>query len=231
VEGVAGEEEFFFESGGPAGFDELEVGGFVGAVDFIAEDGVAGVGEVDADLVHAAGVGEGADEGEGFTVGVLGGRVLEAGDDVEVGAGGLAVGVDHLFDPDGGGGEFAFAAEGLIDGEGVLLGVCPDEGEVFFMNLPPLHGEREAAGGFGIFGDEDEAGRFAVEAIDDGEAGAVGDVVGEEFLEAVEEGGRVIGIAGVDEEVRGFCHDDVIGGFVDDGEVGVMEGVVDGELF
>jgi hypothetical protein len=229
VEGVVGEEEFFFEGGGPAGFDEFEVGGFVGTVDFVADDGVAVVGEVDADLVHAAGVRAGADEGEGFAAGMFGGGAVEAGDDFDVGAGGLAVGMGDLFDPDGGGGDVGFAAEGLIDREGVGGWGTVDEGEVFFVDLAPLHGEREATGCFGVFGDEHEAGGFAVEAIDDGEAGVVGDVVGEEILDAVEESGRVIGFAGVDEEMGGFIDDDVVGGFVDDGEIGIMEFSGDGE--
>lgn len=59
-----GEEEFLGEVVGPAGFDEFEVGVFVGAVDFVTNNGMTGVGEVDADLVHAAGLWQGLDKRE-----------------------------------------------------------------------------------------------------------------------------------------------------------------------
>jgi len=93
VEGVTGEEQGALKGGGPAGLDEREVIVFGGAVDFVAYYGVAGVGEVDADLMHAAGLGDGADEGEGTVMGEMG----EAADDLEAGAGGGAGGVDALF--------------------------------------------------------------------------------------------------------------------------------------
>lgn len=56
VEGLVGEDELGALLGGEPVFDEGEVAVFVGAVDFIADDGVAGVGQMDADLVFAAGL-------------------------------------------------------------------------------------------------------------------------------------------------------------------------------
>ena len=56
VEGLVGKDELGALLGGETIFDEGEVAIFVGAGDFIADDGVAGVGQMDADLVFAAGV-------------------------------------------------------------------------------------------------------------------------------------------------------------------------------
>ena len=53
---MVGEDELGALLGGEPVFDEGEVAVFVGAVDFIADDGVAGVGKMDADLVFAAGL-------------------------------------------------------------------------------------------------------------------------------------------------------------------------------
>jgi len=55
VERVAREEQSLCQGRGPAGADELQVALRGGAVDFVPDDRVAGMREVDADLVGAAG--------------------------------------------------------------------------------------------------------------------------------------------------------------------------------
>ena len=64
VECLPVEEEAVREVGGPAGLDEIEVTAFVGAVELVADDGMARVGGVDTNLVHAAGEGMAAEQGE-----------------------------------------------------------------------------------------------------------------------------------------------------------------------
>jgi hypothetical protein len=214
MEGVTGEEEGMPEGGGPAGLDEGEVVVFGGAVDFVAYYGVAGVGEVDADLMHAAGLGEGADEGErAVTTG-------EAAEDLETGAGGGAGGVDALFQVNAGDLVDALAEEGGVDGEVVRGGPAPDEGEVLFLDAGALHEHAEVAGGGLGFGDEGEAAGFAIEAVDDGDLAAVGELEGEEVTEEMPEGGGVGGFAGVNLEEGGLVDDDPVGGLGDDVEAG-----------
>ncbi len=58
VEGVVGEEKAGALLVGEAAFDEGEIEVGVATVNFIADDGMAKMGEVDADLVFAAGAGE-----------------------------------------------------------------------------------------------------------------------------------------------------------------------------
>ena len=70
-----------------------------------------------------------------------------------------------------------------------------------------------------VFGDEDEAAGFAIEAIDDREARAVGDVVGEQVVQAIEQCGWAIGLGGVDLEGGWFVDDDPVVGFGDDAKV------------
>ena len=70
MEGMAREEQSLSEGRRPSGFDVIKVrGGAFRAVKFIADERMAGVGEVDADLVGAAGYGSGHDEStaDGFS--------------------------------------------------------------------------------------------------------------------------------------------------------------------
>ena len=81
------------------------------------------MGEMDADLVHAAGLGKGTEEGEGGMAG-------EPADDAEMGARRGAGGVDGLLEVNAGRGMDALAEEGGVDGECVGGGPAIDEGVV-----------------------------------------------------------------------------------------------------
>ena len=86
----------------------------------------------------------------------------------ELGLGGGAVGADAVFDGHDAG--FVFTQRG-VDDPLLRRDVAVDEGEVFFLHEAGFPDLGEFAGGDGIFGEEDEAGGFAVEAVDQ-----VGDV-------------------------------------------------------
>lgn len=96
MKGVAGVEEACGQGFGPASADEFEVGRGVGAVEFITDDGVADVGEVDADLVEAAGLWGALDEAER-----AGGGVEAGFDPADAGEGGSAGGNNALFEING----------------------------------------------------------------------------------------------------------------------------------
>ena len=102
---MVGEDELGALRRGEPVFDEGEVAVFVGAVDFIADDGVAGVGEVDADLVFAAGLWADVEEGKPL---IFAGEALLDG---VFGRGGGAVGADTIFDHDA---AFFIFAKGAI---------------------------------------------------------------------------------------------------------------------
>ena len=126
---------------GPAFGDELEVKKRIGTVDFIADDGMADVGEVDAKLMEAACVGLEAEEGnfdgwQGTAVPTTHSQPPELG----AGFGGFAalriVGRDdaaaqpnRVFLGD------AEASDGCVDVAMFRLDATGDEREVIFVDL------------------------------------------------------------------------------------------------
>jgi hypothetical protein len=153
------------------------------AVAEVAEDGVADVVEVGADLMAAAGLGGDAEEG----------RAVEALGDLPVGRGGLAA---RRVDAHAARAELA---EGSIDPAAVRGGDAVDEGEVGLADLVALELAVEKAVGFGALGEEDDAAGAAVEAVDGVElAGkAVAEEVGEAGLASgLRDGQDALGLGG-----------------------------------
>jgi CRP/FNR family transcriptional regulator, cyclic AMP receptor protein len=210
VQGLSREDETGGKLRSPSCFDKLEVAVFGDPIEFVADDGGTFMGEVDADLVHAAGGGKGADEGVFDVV------VLEPVADAEGCAGGSALGVDALFYPDAALGDGALAEDGGIGSPFVAVGPSKDEGVVRFGNLVSLHALVECARGGEVFCHEGEAAGFAVEAVDDADLAAVGEFVGKECAEFVPEGVGVAGFAGVDLHKGRFIHDEEVRRFIDD---------------
>lgn len=161
-------------------------GGGGGGVGGVADDGVAEVLEVEADLMGATGFGEGFDEG---------GAVGVAGEDFEAGVGGEA-------------GAFVDAAGAEAAGvirywsvavEGIRFWVAVDAGEVGFFDLAAGKLRLQYAGEVLGLGEDHEAGGIGVESM--GGAGFEGV---EGLLENVVEGVAVEAAAGVHGEWGGF---------------------------
>ena len=78
--------------------------------------------------------------------------------------GGRAVGTHAVFD-----GDLAvlIPAERRINQAVVVADVAVNDGEVFLLDGAGFPDFAEFAGGFGIFGDDDDAAGFAVEAVDE----------------------------------------------------------------
>jgi hypothetical protein len=129
-------------------------------VDFLASQRVAGFGEVDSDLVGAAGLELALDEGEG----------AEALDGADAGEGPLcAFGVGAF----GGGAAESVAAvadEPGLDGAW-FLEVAPDDGTVLSFDRVACEVSFEGLLGCGGEGEEHEAGGVAVEAVDGADGG------------------------------------------------------------
>ena len=161
------------------------------------------VGEVDAELVEASGVGLEAEQRH--LVG--GGEAPEFG----AGGGGFAalriVGKDHaLAQPDGVFGRDAQAAERGIDLAVLLLDATGDQGEVVFVDLAAHRQGAELGGGFRRACHQDRAAGFAVKAVDQGD-----ELAGIFFLEPAEQRGFAVGARWMGEDVRRFGHDKEIG--------------------
>ena len=110
---------------------------------------------------------------------------------------------------------FGVAADGEVDGAGLLEWGTADEGEVFLGDGAVVELGGEVFVGFGGEGEEDEAGGVGVDAVDGAGDGTVEGFVG---FEEVEEGGGAAA-AGEDGELRGFVDGEECGVVVED-EVG-----------
>ena len=180
-----------------------------GSVQGIAGDLVAEAAQVDADLVRAAGTD--AD----FNKGV----VLIADADLPVGDR-VAAFLDFGSHADGLPG---VPGDGAVDGAGILFHDVFYQGEVNLFHFPVAELGLEAAVGFVVFGDEDDAAGEAVEAVDN--AGAEIAAEGGKGFEVMEEG--------VDEGAilaAGTSVDRHAGGLVDCDEVRVLIEDVEREI-
>jgi len=187
------------------------VGDEAGGVEGIAEEGVAEVLQVDADLVGAAGVEGALDEGADAW------EILE---DEPGGAGCASAASEdgHFFAMDG------VAADLVIDGAGAGAGEeALDEGEVDFGDGAAGELAGEVGVGEVVFCDDEAAAGVFIEAMDD--AGAL--------LAADAGEGGTVREEGVDEGVAGMAGggmDDEAGGFVEDEEIGVLEEDIEGDI-
>ena len=77
--------------------------------------------------------------------------------------GGRAIGTHAVLD---GNNAALVLAERRVNQAVVVAHVAVDNGEVFFLDGAGFPDFAEFAGGLGIFGDEDDAAGFAVEAVD-----------------------------------------------------------------
>jgi len=190
--------------GEPAGVQELPPDeGRRLAVEGVADDGMTGGGEVDADLVGAAGGRGDFDEGgavEALTDAVDGARRTSAFDYCH------ALAVSRV------------AADGAFDDSFRLLDASLHEGEVELLDAALLQLSREVGVSAVVLGDEEEAGGVLVESMDDSrpeyaaDAGKIG-AVGQE---SVDEGMSSMAGRGMHGQARGLIDDEEVLVLVDD---------------
>ena len=141
---------------------------------------------------------------------------------------GRAVGAHAVFDGDEAG--FVFAKR-RVNGPLLRRDVAVDDGEVFLGDGARLPDFAEFAGGGGILGDDDEAGGFAVEAVNQmrrevwgGRREAIPHAHGlapracQINPGAADETGIFVALGGMADEVGGLVDDEQIGVLMDDGE-------------
>jgi hypothetical protein len=80
----------------------------------------------------------------------------------------------------------------------------PDEGEIAFLGLTALEGGLDQRGGLGAAGDDDDAARAAIEAVNRV------DVVAEMLAGVIDEREGVVAPAAVNEEARGLGEGDEV---------------------
>ena len=152
---------------------EISAGDLAATVHDIADDGVADMGAMDAQLVRAAGAGG---EFEECVCGASGGTGRASGADAKPFFDGVDrlrrladIGADGVFLA-----HFGVDAERGVDQIGGQFHLTVHEGEVGFSDCPALELAREPPVRLISFGDEDEAGGVAVEAVDDAGAPGIG---------------------------------------------------------
>ena len=175
------------------------------AVDGIAGDGATCLGGVNADLVGAAGVKIEFEEAGSWP----------GGDNFPIGFGSSAASANgHALAGDG------MASDGSFPSAGVSAGASENEGDIGFFCFTITELATEFAVGGVVFCGDNQAGGFAVEAVDD--SWTVGATAWGEFTIAVmEEGGgeRAGGApcAWVNVHAGGFIEDENVRVFVNNG--------------
>ena len=222
MECVSGQEELGLNFLAPAFFDELEVKLFVGAVDFVAYDGVPMEGEVHPYLVGASCERGAENQSE---VGSVGGAFFPAVQNGEVCNCLRPIGMRALFEVDFGRESGDLTEQRPVGLEGVGFGPSPDHGEVLFKDRAGLHQDMELASGIVMFGDERQAAGFAVESVDQGDLSAAGQFKGEHFAQRVPEGESARGFARVRFKERRFIDDQPVIGFVNESDVAANMGL------
>ena len=107
--------------GGEAALDEFQVERLITAVNFVADERMPDVGEVDADLMLAPGAGPDFQQAERARL------ALKDTKELHLGHGGCAVRTNTILDRDDAGGVFA---EGRVDGDLGLAEVPVNDREV-----------------------------------------------------------------------------------------------------
>ena len=180
-----------------------------GAIEGVADHRVMERGEVDADLVGAAGVKLDFEERGG----------TDAGKGAPVGAGFAGPGKDEAAAGGHANAALGVTGDGEVDDAGVVE-MAFDEGDVGFLDFAVAKGFAEFGVGEIGLGDEDDAGGFLVEAVDD--TGAKDVAALREGLtateERVDESAFVVSGAGVDDHAGGLVDGYDVGVFVEDVE-------------
>jgi hypothetical protein len=211
MQGLTRKEKLGCKSRSPIRFDELQITIFVRTVDFVADYWVSEVCEVYANLMGSACFRFGFYEGELVLV------VLEPAQDPERSKGWISVGMDSLLQPNPGWKNGSLPQERLVHDISFFGGPAEDNGGVSFADAMLSNHEAQLPGCFGRFPDQNEAAGFAVEAVDQGDLGAVNDFESQQTPQFIPEGVRSSRPGWVNEEICGFVNDQKPVIFVDDG--------------
>ncbi len=138
-------------------FNQRQIQILVAAVKFIADDGVANVREVDADLMLAAGARNDSQQREIFFF------ARKSPPDKKFRLRRRAAGTHAIFDDDAAG---FILAERRVNQAVVFAQMAVDDGQIFFFNRAAFENFSQLTCDNGIFRDDDHAARFAVETID-----------------------------------------------------------------
>jgi len=217
MESVPVEKEALPQALGPAGFDELEVAGFLETVESVAHDGMTAMRKMHPDLMHPPGLGNTPEKGKPVPV------PFESTEDRNPRSAGASPGVDHLFEPDPGGFHFTAPPQGSIHFPVFLLRPVPCDGVVFLVDGAVLERFGKLTRRRRMFGHDHDSAGVAVQPGDHGKSGAIGDLISQKTFQTVEERGRVSRLAGMTKQMSGLIDDDPVGALVEDRKLRIEE--------
>ena len=187
--------------GSQAALDEIEVIVFVFAVNFVADDGMAEVREVDADLMFSAGDENHAQQSKAAisaTEGVKGEDLRRCRQ---------AVGSDTIFDGDA---AVRVGAERRLD-EARAIEFTVNDREVLLVDRTSFPEFAQAHPSLELFGDDNDAACFAIETIDE-----MSLRVSQVEANAADQAGVNVSFGRVTDKSGGFVDDEEIFVFGDD---------------
>lgn len=205
MQGVIGEDQSLFPGVVESIRDEVEVEGLLSPVEFVADDGAADMGEMDADLVFPTGLGAGAEDGE-TAFGAFESRFT---DNVSARLG--AVFPDAILDGDG---ALFVPAERGVDGSAVHWRPATHDGEVFLFHFAGLPESPQFTGRFISLGNERQAAGLAIEPIDE----VCGRVRPQIQADPGDQAGELVALGGVADKAGRFVDDQQFVIFVNNGE-------------
>src|SRR5581483_5373347 len=127
--------------------------------------------------------------------------------------------MNHLFEPDRRVAMSALSVQGGINERVFPFGPAPDNGQIFLLQLSPLHQQPESARNGGFLRHQNEAAGFAIEPIHYGYLAAGSNFEREESAQFLPQSSHAIRFRGMNQEKRRFIDDSVIVGFIDDCEI------------
>ncbi len=164
VKRMSRQQQFLLKLRCPSFVDEVEIELFIRSVNLVSHHGMTKRGQVHPDLVRSSRVGYGTQEAELIP---SRGRPNKSPLHLEAGQCWSAAGSNHLFKPDAGRLVFALSIQRSINDFAVPFRPAPNDGQIFFEQLPPLHQKPESTRCGGLLRHQNKAARLAVESVHD----------------------------------------------------------------
>ncbi len=195
--------------------DKIQVATLIGTINFVPQDRVPKVRQMNPNLVHAS-----SDRaclhqrhGKGF--------VGMASEHTELGAAGCPICMDALLHINLRMSHLTLAKKWRVQVHVLPRWPTAHNSEIRLMNVVFLHGHAEPPRTGRSLRDQHRAARFPVQAIDDGNLPAIGDLVGQQVFDSMPQGQRAIRFARMDLQRGRLVHDDVLISLVQNSEGGI----------
>jgi ABC-type lipoprotein export system ATPase subunit len=204
----------------PPAIDELQVMMVAPRVDLVAEEREAGGSQMHPDLMGAARLRRSVQHGKPATL-----LQAQSASNLKARKGRRAGGMHRPLQPDGRRSNCTQPRNGTVNHFLIPFGPAKYQGRIFLPNPPLLHRHPGCAGAPGSLGHEQDAARFAVQAVYKRNLSTRREFVPEQFAQPIPERRRTARLAGMHQKTRRLVHDEEILGFIHDPELNLILGV------